>query len=399
MAADENTLKALRDALAQSPDSIPLLKHLAETLLLMNRFEESMGEYKTLMARAPRDDEVRLGYAQACYGAGKPSMALVILEDLVSRPRPPALAYLFLARVAYTQGDVEQSAHAYRQALESDPDLEDPGLARRLGVYRDPEPRPEGRPAEEPGPDERVPLHEEGMDDAQYEPAGLLERPEIRFTDVGGMDALKDEVRMKIIHPLAHPEVYRAYGRSVGGGILLYGPPGCGKTYLARATAGEVDAGFLSVGLNDVLDLWLGNSEKNLHDLFDYARRNAPCVLFLDEVDALGASRTDLRHSALRQVVNQFLAELDGVAADNEGVLVLAATNAPWHLDSALLPTRTVRPNPLRAAPGRGGAGRDPVGDAQDEAHRHRGPRAHREEDPGLLRRGSQGRGGSRRGR
>jgi SpoVK/Ycf46/Vps4 family AAA+-type ATPase len=115
----------------------------------------------------------------------------------------------------------------------------------------------------------------------------------------------------------------------------MYGPPGCGKTYLARATAGEVHAAFLVVGLNDVLDMWLGNSERNLHELFAQARRLRPCVLFFDEVDALGASRTDLRHSAARQVINQFLSELDGVEHSNEGVLVLAATNAPWHLDAA----------------------------------------------------------------
>jgi transitional endoplasmic reticulum ATPase len=115
----------------------------------------------------------------------------------------------------------------------------------------------------------------------------------------------------------------------------MYGPPGCGKTYLARATAGEINAGFLSVGINDVLNMWLGNSEKNLHELFEQARRNRPCVLFFDEVDALAAARADMRTSAGRHLINQFLAELDGVSASNEGVLILAATNAPWHVDPA----------------------------------------------------------------
>jgi SpoVK/Ycf46/Vps4 family AAA+-type ATPase len=81
--------------------------------------------------------------------------------------------------------------------------------------------------------------------------------------------------------------------------------------------------------------MWLGNSEKNLHELFDQARNHAPCVLFFDEVDALGASRADMRHSSARVLINQFLAEMDGVTTSNEGVLLLAATNAPWHLDSA----------------------------------------------------------------
>jgi transitional endoplasmic reticulum ATPase len=149
------------------------------------------------------------------------------------------------------------------------------------------------------------------------------------------MERVKEEIRMKIILPLRQPELFKAYGKKVGGGILLYGPPGCGKTYLARATAGEVKAGFLAVGISDVLDMWIGQSEKNLHTLFEQARGHRPCVLFFDEVDALGANRTDMLKSGGRQIINQFLSELDGVATSNEGVLILAATNAPWHLDPA----------------------------------------------------------------
>jgi SpoVK/Ycf46/Vps4 family AAA+-type ATPase len=149
------------------------------------------------------------------------------------------------------------------------------------------------------------------------------------------MDALKDEIRMKIIHPLTHAELYKAYGKTIGGGILMYGPPGCGKTHLARATAGEIKAGFISIGINDVLEMWIGRSEQNLHQVFEQARRNRPCVLFFDEVDALAASRADMRTAAGRHVINQFLAEMDGVQSSNEGVLILAATNAPWHVDPA----------------------------------------------------------------
>jgi transitional endoplasmic reticulum ATPase len=140
---------------------------------------------------------------------------------------------------------------------------------------------------------------------------------------------------MKIILPLQQPDLFKAYGKKIGGGILMYGPPGCGKTFLARATAGEVSASFLAVGISDVLDMWIGQSEKNLHSIFEQARAHRPCVLFFDEVDALGANRTDMLKSGGRQIINQFLSELDGVTSTNEGVLVLAATNAPWHLDPA----------------------------------------------------------------
>jgi SpoVK/Ycf46/Vps4 family AAA+-type ATPase len=149
------------------------------------------------------------------------------------------------------------------------------------------------------------------------------------------MANVKKEIDLKIIKPLLHPELYKAYGKKTGGGILLYGPPGCGKTHIARATAGEVNAKFINVGLNDILDMWVGNSEKNLHQVFELARANTPCVLFFDEIDALGASRSDMKQSSGRHLINQFLQELDGIGNNNEGILILGATNTPWHLDAA----------------------------------------------------------------
>ena len=109
------------------------------------------------------------------------------------------------------------------------------------------------------------------------------------------MEDLKEQLRLNIIYPMQKPEIYEAYGKRVGGGILLYGPPGCGKTHLARAVAGELGASFFSVGLNDILDMYIGVSERNLSDLFGMARSKAPSVLFIDEIDALGAKRASRR--------------------------------------------------------------------------------------------------------
>jgi len=141
---------------------------------------------------------------------------------------------------------------------------------------------------------------------------------------------------MAFLAPLRNPEVRKMYGKKLKGGLLMYGPPGCGKTFLARAVAGEVRARFMNVGLSDVLDMYLGESERRLHELFETARRNAPTVIFFDEIDALGQKRSQQRNAGTRNVVNQLLTEMDSVDADNEGVFVLGATNHPWDVDAAL---------------------------------------------------------------
>jgi AAA+ superfamily predicted ATPase len=168
---------------------------------------------------------------------------------------------------------------------------------------------------------------------------GELTRPGARLADVGGMDDVKRRLELSFLAPLRHPDIGARFGKSMRGGLLLWGPPGCGKTFIARALAGELGANFYEVGLTDVLDMWLGNSERNLRGIFDAARRNRPCVLFFDEIDAIGLKRAALRAggASMRGVVNQLLAELDGAGTDNQGVFILGATNHPWDVDPALL--------------------------------------------------------------
>ncbi|GFN30758.1 ATP-binding protein [Paenibacillus xylaniclasticus] len=162
------------------------------------------------------------------------------------------------------------------------------------------------------------------------------DKPKETFADVGGLEEVKKKIRMSFILPLKQPELFAAFGKEAGGSLLLYGPPGCGKTFLARAVAGEIDANFLHIELQSILSMWSGQSEHNLHDIFEKARQSKPCVIFIDELDAMGGSRHQMLQHHDRMLVNQLLLELDGLQSNNDNVFVIGATNTPWYLDSAL---------------------------------------------------------------
>ncbi|WP_328887723.1 ATP-binding protein [Streptomyces sp. NBC_00316] len=291
MSHESPLIQSLRTAVAAAPTDVPLRLHLAELLLGEGLSDAAVSEAAVALQHAPGDAGAR---------------ALMVRAMEMPAPEAP-------------QGPAAPAPTGFdwRAAEDQVKDAVPP----RFVTSETPE----------------APVPVAGQGDPGDAAVWEVDTPgSVTLADVGGMQEIKDRLEAAFLAPMRNPELGRLYGKSLRGGLLMYGPPGCGKTFIARAVAGELGASFMSVSINDVLDMWMGNSERNMHEVFETARRQAPCVLFLDEVDALGAKRSRMHHGGMRNTVNQLLTELDGVDGANEGVFVLAATNVPWDVDIAL---------------------------------------------------------------
>jgi SpoVK/Ycf46/Vps4 family AAA+-type ATPase len=166
----------------------------------------------------------------------------------------------------------------------------------------------------------------------------VSEKPDIHFEDIAGMDDAKEKIRAVIIDPYDFPDEYAYYHRKSGGGILLYGPPGCGKTYLAAAAAADSDCTFLSLKGSDIKDMFVGQSERNISRIFNLARQGTKTIIFLDEIDTILPSRVGAAAEHEKSLVGEFLAQMDGLEEKGatRNYLVLVATNIPWVLDLPL---------------------------------------------------------------
>jgi transitional endoplasmic reticulum ATPase len=173
---------------------------------------------------------------------------------------------------------------------------------------------------------------------ADHRPVHRPDSPQktsLTFADIGGLDEVKRQIHRRIIAPQQKPGLFSRFGRRAGGGVLLFGPPGCGKTMLARAAAGEAQASFIEVRIADILDRYWGEAEKKLVAAFTEARQRKPAILFFDEIEVLAGRRNYAANNNSAALVSTFLSTFDGLDTQNDGVLVLAATNVPWAVDSA----------------------------------------------------------------
>jgi len=321
-------IEQLREALSFSPTNIPLRLHLADLMVKEQLLDDAAEQFQYILSIDYGNNKARKGLALVYFNQKKYSAAIMVFEALMSDNALEWFEMPPFVKCLIKEHSIEEAMEVYKKIIKQNSSFRDEeidAVLRNTGFVS-------ANSADELSVHNPL-LDDEDENDHQHN--FFMEKPSTTFNDVGGMDAVKHEISMKIIQPFKNPDLFKAFGKKAGGGILLYGPPGCGKTFIAKATAGEINAKFINITLHDVLDMWMGNSEKQLHEMFMQARENTPCVLFFDEVDAIGASRSDLKGSSMRHVINQFLAEMDGVENSNENVLILAATNAPWSVDSA----------------------------------------------------------------
>ena len=315
MEPEPTVLDSLRRAVEAMPDDVPLRLHLATLLLHDGQREEAVRQLGAVLQRDPANTAalglLRDGLAPAEASGPPPASATEIsAERNVVRPPgtgPPA-----------SGGEAAGGRSPQYDWSQAEDELRDVLPAMFIGDTA------------EAGSASASASAGAEADAYDAEHAGLT------LADVAGMTEVKQRLEAAFLAPMRNPDLRRLYGKSLRGGLLLYGPPGCGKTFIARAVAGELGARFIAVSFADIIDMFVGQSERNIHELFEIARRNAPCVLFLDEVDAIGQKRSQLRHTPMRSAVNQLLLELDDISGHNEGVFLLAATNHPWDVDSAL---------------------------------------------------------------
>jgi AAA+ superfamily predicted ATPase len=328
-------LDSLRNAVTAMPDDVPLRLHLAALLLRGGERDEAVRHLGAVLQRDPGNGEALAMLTTGSPGGSAPPVPASPVGGQDASGAKPRDRSGEPVRSAGADGDTGAT-----QA----PD--DPGeVAADAGGGPAP---PAGQPADgydwSQAEDElrdvlpAMFVGEAGSVSAGLDEAGAYdaEHTGLTLADVAGLDEVKKRLEAAFLAPMRNPELRKLYGKSLRGGLLLYGPPGCGKTFVARAVAGELGARFITVSFADLIDMFVGRSERNIHDLFEVARANAPCVVFLDEVDAIGQKRSQLRNTPMRSAVNQLLLELDDVASDNTGVFLLAATNHPWDVDSAL---------------------------------------------------------------
>ena len=339
MEPEPTVLDSLRKAVEAMPDDVPLRLHLATMLMQAGQRDEAVRQVGAILQRDPANVQA-LGLLQnsaprpAETAGPPPADPGVISAERSGLPAPPPLG-------------------APQPDADPGPPAGEPGQTSHYDWSQAEDELRDVLPAMFVGDQDAADSASAGIDEAEAYDA---EHAGLTLADVAGMAEVKQRLEAAFLAPMRNPDLRRLYGKSLRGGLLLYGPPGCGKTFIARAVAGELGASFITVSFADIIDMFVGQSERNIHELFEVARRNAPCVLFLDEVDAIGQKRSQLRHTPMRSAVNQLLLELDDVLGQQRGGLPAGGHQPPVGRGQRAAQARPVRPDPAGPAARRGRA-------------------------------------------
>ncbi|PSL37850.1 tetratricopeptide repeat protein [Labedella gwakjiensis] len=328
-------------ALEASPDNVELRVQVARLLLERGRLDDAVTQAATALAQAPGNAEAMAVLTEATTAMRRGGRHAQPARDDRETDTTPDDS-ISEVRDEFSNGDREQPItrpnDVQHPSDEEHPDGFDWKRAEsELGESAVPPPYVASSPEPEASAQDAVLPITPGGDTVT--PVVDEYQSTVTLADVGGLETVKQRLRESFLEPMKHPELAKAFGKNLRGGLVLYGPPGCGKTFMARAIAGELGARFLTASLADILGSHFGETEKNLRALFEHARSLTPAVLFLDEIDAIGAKRSSIGTgwSGMRAMVDQLLMELDSMTADNDGLFVLAATNSPWEVDPALM--------------------------------------------------------------
>jgi SpoVK/Ycf46/Vps4 family AAA+-type ATPase len=308
-----------------------------------SKFDEAINEYNEAMKIDPKYADAYFNRALTERLTQNFSAAKKDLEYVMELQPKSADAPLLIGDIAESNNDFTGAKYWYERSLANNPDyaeaknrLEQIDQKLHIDVGEEGAGSQKWDQKEMQKYDQKEAVIEEG----QIKKVPFF-KSTVTLETVKGQKKAKEFLQDNIILAIKRPDLFKKYGKKMGVGLLFYGPPGTGKTFLASAIAGESGANMIIAQINQIVDMYTGNTEKNLHAIFEQARKNTPCIIFFDELDALGTKRSGGgseggESNSIRLAINQFLTEMSGVEENPEGIYVVGATNQPWDIDPAL---------------------------------------------------------------
>jgi AAA+ superfamily predicted ATPase len=312
------------------------------SLFESSKFQEAIMEYDEAIRIKPDYADAYFNRALTNRIVHNYSAAKKDLEAVIGLQPKSFDAPLLIGDIAESNNDLLGARYWYEKSLSNNPDYaEAKSRLEHIDSMIHMEQKPYGpTAAQQPAEAQMKKGGGAVIEEGQIKKLDFY-RSKVKFDSVVGLDDVKKYLYENVVLAIQKPQLFEKYGKKRGLGLILYGPPGVGKTHIVNAIAGEAEANVIIARINQIVDMYTGNTEKNLHAVFEQARANAPCIIMFDELDAIGTKRSGSSpaggdNSAMRLAVNQFLTEMNGVEENPEGIYVIGTTNQPWDIDPAL---------------------------------------------------------------